>query len=63
METNIVKTSRLTPDTLESEYGIKKSHQAKLRMRKQIPYSRIGTKIIIYSRQGIEDWIDNAKVV
>ncbi len=63
MDTTTVKSSRLSPDVLESEYGIKKSLQAKLRMRKQIPYSRIGTKVIIYSRQDIEDWIDNAKVV
>jgi predicted DNA-binding transcriptional regulator AlpA len=53
----------LSPDELENEFGIKKSTQAKLRMKRAIPYSKIGTKIVRYSRSKINDWLYDAEVV
>jgi len=52
----------LTPDELESVYGIKKSTQAKLRMDGKIPYSKIG-RMVRYQRGKIEAWLKAAEVV
>ncbi len=63
MDDNNVKNEWFDPDTMESEFGIKKSTQAKLRMRKEIPYSKIGKKLIKYNRAKINDWLEAAGVV
>lgn len=62
MDTN-VKKEWLSPDELEAEYGIKKSTQNKMRMRKTIPYSKIGAKVVRYNRERINQWLADAKVV
>lgn len=49
----------LTPKELEEEYSISRAYQAKLRMNGEIPHSKIGTKIVRYSRQHIEKWLED----
>jgi len=53
----------LTPQELEAEYGICESTQAKYRMDKKIPYSRIGRKLIKYDRLKIDAWIEDHEIV
>ena len=48
-------------EQLEEIYRIKKSSQALLRMRKQIPFSKIN-RMIRYSTDEIEKWLEDAKV-
>lgn len=56
------KNRWLTPNTFELEHDIKKSTQAKYRMKKLIPFSKIG-KFIRYDRYEIDKWLQNNKVV
>ena len=51
----------LTPKELQSEYGFSISTQAKYRMDRKIPFSKIG-KYIRYSRAGINEWLDSNRV-
>ena len=51
----------LTPSGLEEEYGFSKSTQAKYRMMRKIPFSKIG-KFIRYSRSEIDRWLSDNKV-
>lgn len=53
----------LTPQNLEDEYGIKQSTQAKLRMRKVLPHSKIGQKFIRYDRHKIDLWLEENEVI
>jgi len=53
--------SWLTPIDLETEYGFSKSRQARLRMERKIPFSKIGN-YIRYSREAINQWLENARV-
>ena len=52
----------LTPDDLQQEFAFSKSRQAKLRMERKIPFSKIGS-YIRYSRHDINQWLEEAKVV
>ena len=52
----------LNSDELEAEYGILKSTQAKMRMAKTLPYSKIG-KYVRYNRTEINKLFADAKVV
>ena len=55
----------LSPTELEEEFGIGRSTQAKMRMRKakvKIPFSKIGSKIIRYDRYKIDEWLQNNTV-
>lgn len=52
-----------TPKELEEEYGISQSTQAKYRMQKKIPFSKIGSKFIRYDYQKIEKWLENHEIV
>ena len=56
------KKDWLTPDDLQEEFGFSKSRQAKLRMNRTIPFSKIGS-YIRYSRSEINQWLEDAKVV
>ena len=60
---NNVKNEWLTPLDLEREIGLKLSLQAKLRMDKKIPYSKINGKTIRYSRTKINQWLLDAEVL
>lgn len=51
----------LTPQELQECYGFSKSRQARLRMEKKIPYSKIGS-YIRYSKEAINQWLENASV-
>ena len=52
----------LDPDELETEYKISKSTQAKYRMAKKIPFSKIGSRYIRYNRNEIHKWLHSHKV-
>ena len=51
----------LSPSSLETEYGIKKSTQAKYRMENKIVFYKIG-KFIRYNRAEINAWIASHKM-
>lgn len=51
----------LSPKNLEQEFEITISTQAKLRMGKKIPFSKIG-KFIRYDRILINKWLENHNV-
>lgn len=52
----------LTPKDLEIEQKIMRSTQAKYRMKRLIPFSKIG-KFIRYDRYEIDKWLESNKVV
>ena len=62
MDNNTNKNLWLSPQDLFNEYGLKLSTQAKLRMNKKIPYSKIGAKIVRYNREKINTWLEAAEV-
>lgn len=51
----------LNPRELEQEYGFSLSTQAKYRMDRKIPFSKIG-KYIRYSRDDINEWLNSNRV-
>mgnify|MGYP005990886275 CR=1 FL=1 len=51
----------LTPKDIEIEYEISESCQAKKRMQKIIPYTKVG-KFIRYDRVLINKWLENHNV-
>jgi len=51
----------LNPNDLLEEFGFGLSNQAKLRMTKKIPFSKIG-RYIRYDRLEIDKWLENNKV-
>jgi hypothetical protein len=59
--TNLEQNNWLTPAQMELEYFFSKSRQARLRMEKKIPYSKIGS-YIRYSREAINKWLEDASV-
>lgn len=59
-ETNTPKRW-LTPNDLAIEYGFSKSNQDKLRMKRKIPFSKIG-RYVRYDRLEIDKWIENNRV-
>lgn len=60
---DVQKKEYLTPDDLEEFYSIKKSLQSKLRMNKKIPYTcPAGSRVCLYKRTEIENWLNEYKV-
>jgi len=51
----------LTTAQLFEEYGFSESNQAKLRMRRAIPFNKIG-RYIRYDRIEIDKWIESNRV-
>ena len=51
----------LMPQDLADEYGFSKSRQARLRMERKIPFSKVGN-YIRYNRIAINEWLEKAKV-
>jgi len=51
----------LSPDNLFKEYGFSKSNQDKLRMKRKIPFCKIG-RYIRYDRLEIDKWIENNRI-
>ncbi len=54
-------TEWLNPNDFEKIYGIKKSTQAKLRMRRLLPFSKFG-KFVYYDRQEIDQLLVKHKI-
>ncbi len=52
----------LSPIELETEFGIKRSTQNKMRMKGVLPYSKIG-KFVRYSRTKINQMFVDAEVI
>ena len=61
VENNIPPKEWLSPLELEEEFGIKRSTQNKMRMKKIIPYSKLG-KFVRYSRIKINQMLEDAEV-
>lgn len=51
----------LNPKELADEYGFTESNQGKLRMRRAIPFSKMGN-YIRYDRLEIDLWLESNKV-
>ncbi len=51
----------LNPKELAQEFGFTASNQGKLRMRKEIPFSKLG-RYIRYDRKEIDKWLESNKV-
>ena len=51
----------LSPNDLVKEYGFSKSNQDKLRMKRKIPFSKIG-RYIRYDRLEIDKWLELNKI-
>jgi predicted DNA-binding transcriptional regulator AlpA len=60
-ETPLNQKRWLNPKELADEYGFTESNQGKLRMRRAIPFSKIGN-YIRYDRIEIDKWIESNKV-
>ncbi len=58
---NILQKRWMNPTDLEEEFGISKSTQAKMRMNRTIPYSKI-SKFVKYDRVEIDKWLEDNKV-
>lgn len=52
----------LTPKELKEEYLFSLDNQARMRMKKIIPYNKIG-KYVRYDRIEIDKWLENHAVV
>lgn len=51
----------LTPKELAEEFGFSESTQAKYRMERKIPFSKIG-RYIRYNREEINKWLELNRV-
>jgi predicted DNA-binding transcriptional regulator AlpA len=51
----------LSPEELESEFGISMSTQAKMRMSGKIPFSKIGG-FVRYDRRKIDKWFEKHEI-
>ena len=56
-----LKKRWLNPEELDAEYGIRPSNQAKLRMQRKIPFSKIGG-YVKYDRFEIDKWLESHSV-
>ena len=52
----------LTPKELHEEFNIPLSSQSKMRMKKRIPYHKIGN-YVRYKRVDIDNWLESGKIV
>ena len=60
----ITEQRYITPDILDDRFCISKSMQAKLRMKKLIPYVRpAGSRVILYDINEIEIWLKTWEVI
>lgn len=49
-------------DELYELYGFSKSTQAKMRMKREIPFIKIGGRYVRYEIKAIESWLENNRV-
>ena len=61
-KSHVIQKLWLTPKDLLYEFDIPLSSQAKMRMKKRIPYHKIG-KYVRYKRTDIDKWFDLVKIV
>ena len=59
---NLYKKRWLSPVDMEEEFGISKSAQAKMRMQRMIPFSKVGN-FIRYDRNEIDKWLERHAIV
>jgi len=52
----------VTPDELFELYKFSKSSQAKMRMKREIPFIKIGGRYVRYEIEAIEAWIKSNRV-
>ena len=55
----------LSTDNVESQYGLKKSFQAKYRIVKDnpMPYIRpAGSKVVLYNKEKLEQWLEKFSI-
>ena len=52
----------VTPDELFELFHFSKSTQAKMRMRREIPFIKIGGRYVRYEIEAIEAWIKSNRV-
>jgi predicted DNA-binding transcriptional regulator AlpA len=57
----VINKEWLSIKDLELLYGIKKPTQAKYRMDKKIPYSKVG-RFIRYNKEAINKWLEDHSV-
>jgi len=60
IESNI-QNRFMTPKQLESEYSFSEANQAQMRMKKRIPYIKIGG-YVKYDREAIDKWLEQNAV-
>ena len=51
----------MTPKQLEEEYSFSEANQAQMRMKKRIPYIKIGG-YVKYDREAIDKWLEQNAV-
>ncbi len=62
MKTNTAPQNRfMTPKQLEEEYSFSVNNQAQMRMKKKIPFIKIGG-YVKYDREAIDQWLVNNAV-
>ena len=62
METKTTLQNRfMTPKQLEEEYSFSEANQAQMRMKKRIPYIKIGG-YVKYDREAIDKWLEQNAV-
>ena len=52
----------LTPKELELKYSLVEDTMSKYRMKKQVPFSKLGTKLIRYDSHKIDAWLEEHNV-
>ena len=52
----------ITPDTLETEYGVSKRIQEDLRKKRVIRYIKAGHRTILYRRADVEEFLESRTV-
>lgn len=52
----------LTVQELETYIGFRRQHIYRLVERREIPFARIGTKMVRFDRTKIDDWMDRQQV-
>ena len=60
-ETQHKQNRFLTPKQLEEEYSFSEANQAQMRMKKRIPYIKIGG-YVKYDREAIDKWLEQNAV-
>lgn len=52
----------LTPKDMVEEFEFSLDYQSKLRTSNKIPYSKLGTKKVLYDRRKINKWLESHNI-